>query len=166
MIWHYDKESVVSDSIDGCVLKGTVYNLKSNNKYDAIKELVSKVCEKNELKEICNLETAVIEREKKLGTGLGEGVAIAHGKTEYAKKPIVLLGISRKGIDYDAPDGKPVNFLFIITNHPDYQTEYISLLAAIARLVGNKEYRQHLLGFKNVSDIENALARELNCLCV
>ena len=147
-----------------CLLKGTVHDLLSKGKYEAIRELISKVNSREEIREIINLERAIIEREKKQCTGVGEGVAIAHGKTEYAGPPLVFLGISRKGIDYDAPDGKPVNLLFIITNHPAYQQEYIGVLSAIARLAGNEDFRRSLLSLKHTAEIENVLIQKLSHL--
>ena len=148
----------------GCLLKGAVHDLASREKFGAIRELLTKANQQSEIREIKNLEMAVLNREKEQSTGVGQGVAIAHGKTEFAKKPLVLLGISRHGIHYDSPDGKPVHLLFIIANHPNYQQEYITVLSAIARLVNNSCFRQTLLALKQPAEVEARLASILNRL--
>ncbi|MBN2440139.1 MAG: PTS sugar transporter subunit IIA [Spirochaetales bacterium] len=137
-----------------CYERGTVENLISNSKFEAIKELISKVSIFEKVKNIKKLEEAVIFREKLQSTGIGQGVAIAHGKTEEVKKTMVVLGISKDGISYDAPDGKPVNFLFLIANPPDDHNDYLSALSTIARIISNTSFRNEILSINCPREIE------------
>ena len=137
-----------------CYKKGTVETLKSNNKYEAIKELISKVSVFEKVKNIKKLEQAVICREKLQSTGIGLGVAIAHGKTKVVKKTMVVLGVSKNGIDYDSPDGKPVNFLFLIANPPGDYNDYLFAISSIARIISSNSFRNEILSINCPREIE------------
>lgn len=142
-----------------CYEKGTVETLVSNNKYEAIKELISKVSVFENVKNLKKLEKAVICREKLQSTGIGQGVAIAHGKTKVVKKVIVVLGVSKNGINYDSPDGKPVNFLFLIVNPPEEHNDYLSAISAIARIISNNSFRDEILSINCPREIEKRFSK-------
>jgi PTS system nitrogen regulatory IIA component len=137
-----------------CFEKGTVENLTSDTKYKAIKELIRKTIMTSQIRNIKNLEKAVIEREKIQSTGIGHGIAVAHGRTDEVKKTMIVLGISRRGIDYGSFDGHPVHFLFIIANPPDKQDDYLSVLSSIVRVVSNKSFRDEILTMSCPREIE------------
>jgi PTS system nitrogen regulatory IIA component len=122
-----------------------VETIESVEKYDAIRELISKSRAFSGFSDREILQDAVIGRERLMSTGIGHGVAVAHGKTRAAKKTTVALGISRKGIPFDAPDGMPVTFLFIVANSPVMHDEYMSILSAIARVSWDEAFRAGLL---------------------
>ena len=142
-----------------CYEKGTVETLKSHCKYEAIRELISKVSIFQQLNNIQKLEDAVIRREKKQSTGIGQGVAIAHGKTTEVSKTVVVLGISKQGISYDSPDGLPVNFLFLIATPPHEDNNYLSALSVIARIISNNRFRNEILTINCPRKIEKKFYR-------
>jgi nitrogen PTS system EIIA component len=120
---------------------GTVVGgLKSKDKYSAIRELVQKAPIFSSLKDPCRIEQAAIEREKILTTGLGRGVAIAHGKTSCVEETVILLGISRHGIDFESMDGEPVHLLFLIANPPEKTDEYLLALSTLTCVMRNQTF--------------------------
>ena len=60
------------------------------------------------------LYQAVLEREKVMTTGIGNGIAIPHCKNNACPQFVIALGITQKGIDFQAVDGKPVNLVFLL----------------------------------------------------
>ncbi|NPE31995.1 PTS sugar transporter subunit IIA [Methanococcoides sp. SA1] len=136
--------------IDGSV----VCNLESVEKYSAIHELLSKASVFRRIKNISFFEQVVVERENKLSTGLGHGVAFAHGKTDSVDTLYVALGISRKGIEYEALDRKPVHFLFIVANPVDGHLEYLKLISGLSRILRNRDFRSHILKMTDEKQIE------------
>ncbi len=133
-------------NLSHCFLKGSIVkNLLSTEKYQAIHELIQRAPVFSEIRDLNRFEEAVFEREKVISTGIGRNVAVAHAKVPDTDKVLVALGISVKGIDYDALDGKPVHFLFLIANNPKRQEEYLKLLASIMRFIRNDSFRKFLL---------------------
>jgi PTS system nitrogen regulatory IIA component len=128
-----------------CFRGGTVVaHLASRDKFEAIRELIRKAPVFDGLAIRDRIAKAVIAREKLLSTGLGRGVAVAHGTTDAVQEIIIALGISQNGIDYGAIDGAPVHLLFVIANPPGMQAEYLFALAAVTRLVRDDSFRDSL----------------------
>ena len=131
-----------------------VCNLESVEKYSAIHELLSRASIFKHIENISFFEKVVIEREKKLSTGLGHGVAFAHGKTDAVDSLYVALGISREGIEYEALDKKPVHFLFIVANPVDGHMEYLKLISGLSRILRNRDFRSRILKMTDEKQIE------------
>jgi PTS system nitrogen regulatory IIA component len=87
---------------------------------------------------------AVHDREKVETTGVGHGVAIAHGKLDTIHKIRIGLGISQEGVEFESKDGKPVHILFVISSSANLQIQYIKALASILRNVRNAEIREEV----------------------
>ncbi len=88
---------------------------------------------------------AVHRREIIETTGIGHGVAIAHGKLPCIDKVRISLGISKDGIDFQSKDGRPVHLLFVISSSPFTQLDYLKALASILKSVHNEDVREELL---------------------
>jgi mannitol/fructose-specific phosphotransferase system IIA component (Ntr-type) len=138
-----------------CFRGGTVVqNLSSHDKFDAIRELIHKAPVFAGLGCRDRLEEAVVQREKILSTSLGRGVAVAHGTTDMIDHIVIALGISQAGIDFDSFDHTPVHLLFVITNPPGSQMEYLVALSAVTRLVRDEEFRKTLIASAPAREIE------------
>jgi len=136
-----------------------VWGVQSTDKYAAIREIISR---SQVLRSVPGLHLdhfadLVIEREKISSTGFGHGVAVAHGRTPEVSGPQITLGISRDGIDYNAVDGRPVQLLFIVANHPEQQMDYLKILSALVSVVRDDAFRQELLDCFTEADLEAKL---------
>ncbi len=147
-------------SFDGSI----VCDLKSKDKYSAIDELISRARVFRKLPNIESFKQSVYKREKEQSTAFGHGVAIAHGKSPLVQSLFIALGISHEGIDFDAPDGKPVKFLFLIANPPQMQFEYLFAISAIARIARSKAFREALLSCSCIDDVEEKLSAAFKAL--
>ena len=139
---------------------GTVVcNLESTNKFKAIHELISSAPVFRNLDGVDCLEHAVVQRERAQSTGLGSGVAVAHGKSPAVDGVVIALGVSRQGIEFEAMDGNPVHFLFLVANPPGSQLEYLLALSVLVRVIRNERFRCELLGCCDPVEIETRLGR-------
>jgi PTS system nitrogen regulatory IIA component len=141
-----------------CFNGGTVVvGLASRDKFAAIRELIhsAPVFDGGETRS--RIAEAVVQREMILSTGLGKGVALAHGTTDAVDRIIIVLGISRQGIDYQAVDQAPVHLLFVIINPPGRQVEYLLALAAVTRMIRDEEFRRSLQGEAPAAEIESRI---------
>jgi len=86
------------------------------------------------------------ERETLGSTGIGKGVAIPHGRSVVINRLQIACGRSEEGIDYDAPDGKPVNLFFLIAAPPiEVGNLYHPALAKVVELVRDQKTRNNLM---------------------
>jgi mannitol/fructose-specific phosphotransferase system IIA component (Ntr-type) len=77
---------------------------------------------------------AILEREKKQSTGIGNGVAVPHGKSSTVPELTAALGLSREGIEYDSLDGEPVYVVFLLLAEENKPGPHVAALAQIASL--------------------------------
>jgi mannitol/fructose-specific phosphotransferase system IIA component (Ntr-type) len=74
------------------------------------------------------------------------------------------LGISRRGIEFEAIDGRPVHLIFVIANHPDRQPDYLRILSSIVSLVRSETFRREILDCMSTSQVEDKLCAALSRL--
>ena len=89
-------------------------HLASDTKDGIIAELVDLIAADGRLKDRDDALRAVYERERKISTGLQDGVAVPHGKTRTVKSMVTAFGLKKEGIDFDSLDGLPAR-IFILT---------------------------------------------------
>ncbi|HDI78684.1 MAG TPA: PTS sugar transporter subunit IIA [Desulfobacteraceae bacterium] len=130
-----------------------ITELKAVSKKEALEELADRV-----IRHIPNLSkdkllNILIERENLGSTGIGEGVAIPHGKYKEMKEPILGFGKSTKGIDFDAIDGKPVHLIFILLAPDNATNVHLKTLAKIAKISKNSSLRKRLMEANSPEEI-------------
>lgn len=108
-------------------------NLGSRKKASVIGELVELLPVGESIKSM--LKDNLLKREKMGSTGVGKGIAIPHCRSVLVDKLTIIIGRSKRGIDFDAQDGKPVHLLFLVVAPPQPQPlEYLVILGEIAKL--------------------------------
>jgi len=100
---------------------------------------------------------SVLERELVAPTGLGDEVAIPHAAVEGLNRPVVALGLSSDGIDFDAPDGKAARIVFLLLLPPKAYEREVRVLAALARSVFDEAAREALLEAASLEDAVRCL---------
>lgn len=95
---------------------------------------------------------AVLARERLMPTGLGSGVAVPHARLGGLSQPVVALGLSVGGIDFNAPDGKPAQFVLLILTPEDDNGAQVEILADIARTFRQREFRQAALEVTSMTE--------------
>ncbi|MCM8788156.1 MAG: PTS sugar transporter subunit IIA [Candidatus Omnitrophica bacterium] len=121
-----------------------VIGLKATEKQAALDELLQ-VLEKNGLlQDRKQVLEALIEREKLGSTGIGQGIAVPHTKTDQIKDLVCALGISEKGVNFESLDGEPVFIIFLVLAPSGATGIHLKALAKIARLLKDKVFRNYL----------------------
>ncbi|MDR2160332.1 MAG: PTS sugar transporter subunit IIA [Treponema sp.] len=124
-------------------------DLEAEDKEEAFEELVDHFCQvqgSNAREEILE---ALREREAKMSTGIHKGIAIPHGKTNAVENVYGVLGISRRGIDYDALDGEPVYLLFMVLAPQKDSEKHLRILKRMAELLENPQFYMDLVSQKD-----------------
>jgi PTS system nitrogen regulatory IIA component len=134
-------------SIEHCFDHGTViFELLSADKFDALRELIRRAPVFREIGNLDPLEDAVMTRERLQSTGLGHGVAVAHGRAAGVQRVLISLGLSLAGIPYTSPDGEPVRLLFVIASPLHVFLDYLEGLSTLVRCLRDRSVRESLLG--------------------
>ena len=97
------------------------------------------------------------EREELESTGVVEGIALPHARTEAVKDLLLVVAIVKEGLDFQALDGKPVYIIFLIVAPEEAKKKYINVLARISRMCRQEEFRKSLREAKSPTEILNVI---------
>lgn len=106
------------------------------------------------------LTEVLLDRERLSSTGIGEGVAIPHGKLNGLPGLVAAFGVSREGLDFDAIDGKPTHLFFALLAPENSAGIHLKALARISRLFKNPSFRKAIIEAPNAKAIYDLIASE------
>jgi PTS system nitrogen regulatory IIA component len=141
-------------------LQSIVLDLKATDKKSAIVELVEVMKKNGKVKKTDLIIDVVLEREKLGSTGIGQGVAIPHGKTDSVTEQCGVLGISKKGIEFNSLDGELVNIIFLLVGPVEVSGQHLKALSRISRLFKDKYLRQAVKDATTAEEISEIINRE------
>lgn len=127
--------------------------LAAGTKEGIIRELVQTLAAAGKVSDPEAAVRAVLDREAKGSTGLGEGVAVPHGKTPVVQSLAIAVGVAPRGVDFEALDGKPTSLFFLILAPPDQSGPHIEALAEIARLCHSKAFCRTLVAARDAREV-------------
>lgn len=119
--------------------------LEKKDKDDVIAELIDLLVASGKIKNKEIVYKAVMEREKVMSTGVGDGVAIPHGKAEGVDDVMAAFGITKEEIDFQSIDEKPVHLVFLLVASTEATGPHLKALSRVSRLLNKKEFRNKLL---------------------
>lgn len=124
--------------------ESVITDLKAKDKKGVLEELAEAVVNHEPNLEKLSLVKILLDRERLGSTGIGDGVAIPHGKFKGLKNPVISFGRSRKGLDFEAMDGEPVFLFFLLVAPEDSASIHLKALAKIAKILKNSVFRKEL----------------------
>jgi Kef-type K+ transport system membrane component KefB/mannitol/fructose-specific phosphotransferase system IIA component (Ntr-type) len=130
--------------------------LQAGTSHEAIRELCRPLGSQPGL-DVEAIQAAVWQREQTMSTGIGNGVAIPHARLEGITKPIVVAGLSRRGVDFNAPDEKLAQVVFLILTPTADPAIQLHLIAEIARLFQDPEVLESVGKARSYTDFLAAL---------
>lgn len=113
-----------------------------DDKTSAIDGLIELLGEQGHIDDVDEVKHVVWERENQRSTGIGEGIAIPHGKSDKINKLVLAIGIPTNPIEFGSIDGKPVKLLALLISPTDRIAEHIQALGRISRLMSSEEFRE------------------------
>ena len=134
--------------------------LQATNKTEAIGELVNLLSENGEIADPKKVLESVLERESTRTTGIGNGLAIPHGKTTGTADLVMAIGRPAAPIDFQAIDGRPVTIIWLLSSPPDKTGAHIHALAKISRLMTLDKFRQNLNACNTGQEMFDAIAQQ------
>ncbi len=134
--------------------------LAATTKSDAIKELVNLLSANGEVADGAKVLDSVLERESTRTTGIGNGLAIPHGKCAGADHLIMAIGKAGTPIDFQSIDGRPVTWIWLLTSPPDKTGPHIHALARISRLMTIDKFRQAMAAAETPQAVFDAIVAQ------
>ncbi len=140
--------------------KGIKIGVEATEKEDALKELVDVLADIKEIGDKKSIVKALIDRERLGSTGIGQGIAIPHGKTDRVNELVAVLGLSRKGVNFEALDGEMVYIFFLLVAPKDTAGPHLKALAQISRLLRDSYFCELLKRCNSADEVYELIRRE------
>ncbi len=133
-------------------------NLDVKDKNDALLRMVEILARNGHVPNKAAITTVILDRERLMSTGIGNGVALPHGKTNAVDRSMAALATLSTPIDFDALDDQPVSIILMLVGTEANVGQHLRLLSRISRMVGSEQFRTSLLNAHSVDDVRALFA--------
>jgi fructose-specific phosphotransferase system IIA component len=147
----------ISEVLDPKAIK---IGLVATTKEESLKELVGILSEVENIGDSKSILKALVERESLGSTGIGQGIAIPHGKTDKVSRLVAVLGISKHGVNFDALDGEPVYIFFLLVAPKETAGPHLKALAQISRLLRDSYFCELIRKCKTEQEVFTLIKNE------
>ena len=137
-----------------------VADLQGTGKIEVLAELTDSLVAANPSLKRDEVIKVLLERERLGSTGIGDGIAIPHGKLKKLDRQMIAFGLSRKGVEFDAMDGKPARLFFLLIAPEDAVGLHLKTLARISKLLKAPMVRERLQKAVDRQQIHHIIAEE------
>ena len=132
-------------------------NVSASNKDDIINKMTELMLKTGKITDASAYKELVLKREEEGSTGVGEGIAIPHGKGDCVKEPGLVAMVVPNGVEYDALDGKPVNLLFMIAAPNTSDNVHLDVLSRLSTMLMDTEFKNKLISAKSKDEFLNII---------
>jgi mannitol/fructose-specific phosphotransferase system IIA component (Ntr-type) len=139
--------------IEQLVNRNTVFFMYEHSRKEVLDALCQKAVELGLVEDIGSFQSAIYAREGICSTAIGDGIAIPHARLSGISRFFVLTAIVDSAVNWDAPDQKPVNLVFLIGGPQNDQLSYLHLLGKILRSVKDQDNRMRILASVNAEEV-------------
>ncbi len=158
---HAEASSIVS--LRDVLSRDHVVKFDTSSKREALQCLTDVLGTSSNVSNKTDLEKGILGREELMSTGIGLGVAVPHVRLKSIKKPMMAVGICASDItDYDSIDDQPIRLLFMILAGSHQHAAHIKVLARVAKLVKDSQFRQDVLNAKDTESAFDLLVRKVS----
>ena len=133
---------------------------KPQDKADAIGQMVELLAKSGSLEDKKKFKQAILERERLPTTGIGEGIAIPHGKSSAVKRAALAAMVVPQGVDFASADGAPVHLLFMIAVPEEGAELHLEVLERLAAMLMDEDFRKRLTAAKDAAEFLHILSIE------
>lgn len=133
--------------------ENVIVGMRAQRNIDAIRELAMVFDDDGAVPDSKQFIADIVRRERQASTAIGKGVAVPHTHDDRIACQLLAIGISRDGIDFDAPDGQPVHLVALLATPQKHQKQHMDLLASLSRLLQHDDVRQRLVEAADASEV-------------
>ncbi len=146
--------------MDILVKDGAILDLASDTKEAVLEEMARAAAGAEPALTAERLQEVLMDREALQSTGIGDGVAIPHGKISGLERIVASFARSVKGVDFESIDGQPTHLFFLLVVPEHSGGQHLKALARISRFFRDAEFRQKLIGASSLDDVFRTIEEE------
>lgn len=139
--------------------RAVIVGLQGTEKPEIIEELVNVLEPGERILDRRAVVEAVLDRERIMSTGIGNGLAIPHAKTDFVAGLAAAFGTKKEGADVGSLDGEPAYIFFMLASPKDASAQHVRTLASVSRLLRDGDCRKKLIEARTAREIISIIAR-------
>ena len=144
----------ITDLLDA---RSILLDASPKSKSEALDQIVDLMVKSEKINDKEAYRKQVYAREEESTTGIGEGIAIPHGKCDAVTKPGLAAMVVKDGVDFDSLDGEPVTLMFLIAAPNTEDNIHLDVLSKLSVLLMNEEFTESLRNAKTVEEFMNII---------
>ena len=137
-----------------------IVGLASQRHLDAVRELAEVFKADEAIKDHKQFLSELLRREQQISTAIGKGVAVPHAHVECIQRQRLAIGISTKGVDFNAVDGQPVYIVALLATPVKHHPQHMELLGALSRLMQQNNIRQALIEATETTQVVEIISQK------
>lgn len=135
-----------------------IFDLQQTTKKGVLDEMIQKLYAEGYISSVSEFAEQIFDRERQTSTGLGDGIAIPHGKSNVVNQAVVLFAKSTKGVPFDSLDGQLVHLFFMIAAPEGANNTHLEALASLSRQLVHPEVIEHLSNASTPEEVQKAFS--------
>ena len=136
-----------------------IEDMQATDKPGVIREFAGLLRAAGKISDEATLFDVIMQREATT-TGIGNGIAIPHGRLRNLADVVVAFGRSRRGVDFQSMDGKPAHLFFLFVTPENRPEDHLSVLRRLARITRNPDLRERLMHATSRGEIQKLILEE------
>lgn len=136
-----------------------ILNIKADEKEAVIEELLDSLIKNGLVQDKETSFQALLEREKQMSTGMQNGIALPHAKTDTVSVLTVAAGLKKEGMDFDSLDKKPSRIFFLVLSPKDVRGPHLQFLSGVGSILKDEKAREALLNSQNKEEFKDYLIK-------
>jgi len=134
---------------------GFIFDLKGNNKMEVFDEMIELLYTDKRINDKEAFKKTLLKREEEGPTGIGNGIAIPHGKSSAVNTPTIVYGYKESGLDYESLDDTAINMVFMIAVPEGSNNDHLKILSQLARSLVHDEVIEGIRNAKTAEEVLN-----------
>ncbi len=134
-------------------ISNVAVGIEAESKSSLIDAVIDLVADDESISDVDEVRNAVHEREEKMSTGVGKGLALPHAKTSAVTGVVAALATTKKPVDFSALDNDPVQIVFLLVGKQDAKAQHVRILSRFSRMMNRAENRDLILSAKTGEEL-------------
>jgi fructose-specific phosphotransferase system IIA component len=139
------------------LIKDRIIEMMATTRQEALFELAQVMVRKGIITETADITNALLQREKLASTGIGRGIAIPHCRVPHVKHTTIACGVLKRPLEWNSPDDKPVEVMFLILTPEEHPQEHLKALSLIASVIKKGDFVNDFKAAVSTKDAEKCI---------
>jgi len=134
-------------------ISNVAVGIEAATKSSLIDAVIDLVAQNESISDVDEVRSAVHDRETKMSTGVGKGLALPHAKTSAVSGVVAALATTKEPVEFSSLDNEPVKIVFLLIGKQDAKSQHVRILSRFSRMMNREEHRDRIMAAKTSEEL-------------